>query len=147
MRTPELITRFYVLPDEADLDQRLAFACRLVERSAQEGLSAFVLCADQDMLDTLDERLWRFKQESFLPHCRLDDELARHAKIWLAAPPERANRADVLINLSLEPQPDIPRDCQRIFELVSAHQEVLSATRARFAAYRARGITPQTHRL
>lgn len=147
MTAPERIVRFYVLPDEADLRQRLSLACRLVEKSTQEALSTVILCADEAMLDALDTLLWTFKATSFIPHARLDDDVAKHAAVWLAIPPERARQSDVLINLSLDPQPDIPRHCHRIFELVSAHQDVLTATRARFAAYRDRGLNPQTHHL
>lgn len=139
--------RFYVLPGEADVKQRLQLTCTLIEKAAQEDLRALVLCADDDMATTLDELLWSFKQESFIPHSLLDDEMAKHAKIWLAVPPARVNEADVIINLSLDPIPDIPRSCERIFEIVTQHSDILTATRKRFAAYRKRGLEPQIHKL
>ena len=139
--------RFYVLPDEADVKQRLQLTCTLVEKAAQENLRALILCADDDMAAALDELLWSFKPESFIPHSMLDEDMAKHATIWLAVPPARINEADVIINLSLDPTPDIPRSCNRIFEIVTQHSDVLTATRKRFAAYRQRGLEPQTHKL
>ena len=139
--------RFYVLPEEADVKQRLQLTCTLVEKAAQENLRALILCADSDMAAALDELLWSFKPESFIPHSMLDDDMAQHANIWLAVPPARVSEADVIINLSLDPTPDIPRSCNRIFEIVTQHNDILSATRKRFAAYRKRGLEPQTHKL
>ena len=139
--------RFYVLPDEADVKQRLQLTCTLVEKAAQENLRTLILCADDEMAANLDELLWSFKPESFIPHCLLNDEMAKHANIWLAVPPVRVNEADVIINLSLDPNPDIPRSCNRIFEVVTQHSDILIATRKRYAAYRKRGLEPQTHKL
>ena len=65
----------------------------------------------------------------------------------LAVPPERVARADVLINLSLENTPDLPRGCSRVLEIVSPQPDVLHSTRARYRAYRERGLEPQTHTL
>ncbi|MBV7433795.1 DNA polymerase III subunit chi [Cardiobacteriaceae bacterium TAE3-ERU3] len=139
--------RFYVLPEGADVKQRLQLTCTLVEKAAQENLRTLILCADDDMAAALDELLWSFKPESFIPHSLLDDEMAKYANIWLAVPPARVNEADVIINLSLDPTPDIPRSCNRIFEIVTQHSDILNATRKRFAAYRQRGHEPQTHKL
>jgi len=55
--------------------------------------------------------------------------------------------ADVLINLSLENTPDLPRGCSRVLEIVSPQPDVLHSTRARYRAYRERGLEPQTHTL
>ena len=139
--------RFYVLPDEADVKQRLQLTCTLVEKAAQENLRALILCANDDMAAALDELLWSFKPESFIPHSLLDEDMAKHANIWLAVPPARINEADVIINLSLDPIPDIPRSCNRIFEIVTQHSDILAATRKRYTAYRKRGLEPQTHKL
>ena len=62
-------------------------------------------------------------------------------------PPERIARADVLINLSLETTPDLPRDCSRVLEIVTPQPDVLRSTRSRYAAYRERELDPQTHRI
>lgn len=139
--------RFYVLPDAADIEQRLQLACTLVDKAAQEDLRVFILCADQQMVAALDARLWAFRADSFIPHCRLDDDMAKYARVWLAATPARVNEADVFINLSLDPAVDIPRHCTRVLEIVTQHHDVLQATRRRFATYRRNGLTPQTHTL
>ena len=42
---------------------------------------------------------------------------------------------------------DLPRDCARVFEIVTPQPDVLQSTRRRYAAYRERELEPQTHRL
>lgn len=140
------LVRFYVFP-HADGDARLHLACQLCEKAQQLGQKTVVLCADEKMRADLDTRLWTFRADSFVTHALPESEHAHEAAVLLLVPPERAQRADVIINLSADHQPDIPRGCTRVFEIVSQQPDVLDATRKRFAAYRERGLTPETHTL
>jgi DNA polymerase III subunit chi len=139
--------RFYVLPAGSGLENRLELACKLAEKAQQERLKTLILCADEHMAAQLDHALWHYRADSFLTHCRPDDPLQAEAVAVLAVPPERVARADVLINLSLENTPDLPRGCSRVLEIVSPQPDVLHSTRARYRAYRERGLDPQTHTL
>ena len=139
--------RFYVLPAGSGLENRLELACKLAEKAQQERLKTLILCADEHMAAQLDHALWHYRADSFLTHCRPDDPLQAEAVAVLAVPPERVARADVLINLSLENTPDLPRGCSRVLEIVSPQPDVLHSTRARYRAYRERGLEPQTHTL
>ncbi len=139
--------RFYVLPAGSGLENRLELACKLAEKAQQERLKTLILCADEHMAAQLDHALWHYRADSFLTHCRPDDPLQAEAAAVLAVPPERVARADVLINLSLENTPDLPRGCSRVLEIVSPQPDVLHSTRARYRAYRERGLEPQTHTL
>ena len=139
--------RFYVLPAGSGLENRLELACKLAEKAQQERLKTSILCADEHMAAQLDHALWHYRADSFLTHCRPDDPLQAEAAAVLAVPPERVARADVLINLSLENIPDLPRGCSRVLEIVTPQPDVLHSTRARYRAYRERGLEPQTHTL
>ena len=139
--------RFYVLPDGSGLENRLELACKLAEKAQQERLKTLIICADEHMAAQLDHALWHYRADSFLTHCRSGDPLGAEAAVLLAVPPERIARTDVLINLSQETAPDLPRDCARVFEIVTPQPDVLQSTRRRYAAYRERELEPQTHRL
>ena len=145
MTTP--VIRFYVLPAGSGLEHRLDLACKLAEKAQQEQLKTLILCADDSMAAQLDHALWHYRADSFLPHCRSGDPLENEAAAVLTVPPERAAACDVLINLGNENIPDLPRGCNRVFEIVSPQPDVLASTRRRYAAYRERGLEPQTHRL
>lgn len=140
------LVRFYVFP-HADRDARLHLACQLCEKAQHAGQKTVLLCEDEKMRADLDTRLWTFRADSFVTHALPDSEHAPEAAVLLLVPPERAQHADVIINLSLEARLDIPRGCTRAFEIVSQQSEVLDATRKRFAAYRERGLQPETHKL
>ena len=139
--------RFYILPDGSGLEHRLDLVCKLAEKAQQEGQKTLILCADDNMAAQLDHALWHYRADSFLPHCRSGDPLENEAAAVLTVPPERAAACDVLINLGNENIPDLPRGCNRVFEIVSPQADVLASTRRRYAAYRERGLEPQTHHL
>lgn len=139
--------RFYVLPDGSGLENRLELACKLAEKAQQERLKTLIICADEHMAAQLGHALWHYRADSFLTHCRPGDPLEAEAAVLLAVPPERIARTDVLINLSQETAPDLPRDCARVFEIVTPQPDVLQSTRRRYAAYRERELEPQTYRL
>lgn len=137
--------RFYVLPGGSGLENRLELACKLAEKAQQERLKTLIICADEHMAAQLDHALWHYRADSFLTHCRPGDPLEAEAAVLLAVPPERIARTDILINLSQETAPDLPRDCARVFEIVTPQPDVLQSTRRRYAAYRERELEPQTH--
>lgn len=140
------MVRFYVLP-HADHKRRLLLACQLCEKAQAAGQQSILLCEDEKMRAELDALLWAFRADSFVTHALPDSELAKEAAVLLLVPPERGQRVDVFINLSREALPDIPRGCGRVFEIVTNQPQVLEATRKRFAAYRERGLQPETHKL
>ncbi|MDO5091043.1 MAG: DNA polymerase III subunit chi [Cardiobacteriaceae bacterium] len=140
------LVRFYVFP-HASRDARLQLACQLSEKAQQNGQKTLLLCEDEAMRAELDALLWNFRDASFVTHALPESDLAAHAAVILLVPPERGQRGDIFINLSLEAQPDIPRGCTRVFEIVTNQPDVLTATRKRFAAYRERGLEPETHKL
>lgn len=140
------LVRFYVFP-HASRDARLQLACQLCEKAQQAGQKVVLLCEDEKIRADMDALLWSFRDASFVTHALPGSELAAEAAVLLLVPPERAQCCDVVINLSLDHQPDMPRGCTRVFEIVTTQPAVLDATRKRFAAYRARDLHPETHKL
>ena len=58
---------FYILPD-TPLEARLAFACRLTETIARKGYRLYLYAEDEAMARELDQRLWDFRPDAFVPH-------------------------------------------------------------------------------
>ncbi|WP_261395074.1 DNA polymerase III subunit chi [Halomonas sp. DP1Y21-3] len=58
---------FYILPDTT-LEARLAFACRLTETIARKGYRLYLYAEDEAMARELDQRLWDFRPDAFVPH-------------------------------------------------------------------------------
>ena len=134
---------FYILPDATD-QGRLRLACKLAEKAYDNGHRVYVLAADAAQAGVLDELLWTFRQNSFVPHARYPVPADETAPVWISSDPPPQQADDVLINLTADLPPRFEQ-FQRILELVDQHPDVLAASRQRFRAYRAQGIEPASY--
>ncbi|MCP5159003.1 MAG: DNA polymerase III subunit chi [Gammaproteobacteria bacterium] len=136
---------FYVLPDHRE-NGRALLACRLADKAYQLGHTVYLFMPSEVQAAALDDLLWTFRQDSFVPHERfpLTGELASPVLIGTASPAEV--NAQVLINCT-ETLPENFVHYERIVELVDSQTEVLAKSRERFRQYRDRGFTPETHKL
>ncbi|HBK76810.1 MAG TPA: DNA polymerase III subunit chi, partial [Gammaproteobacteria bacterium] len=60
---------FYVLEADAT-DGRLRLACKIIDRAYRSGHTAYLWARDDHETDLLDDLLWTFSQNSFVPHSR-----------------------------------------------------------------------------
>jgi DNA polymerase-3 subunit chi len=109
---------FYLLQD-AQPQARLLTACRLAEKVYQSGSQLYVHAVDETQTQQLDQLLWTFRQGSFIPHERAeqDDEVSPILIGHAAQPPRRIN--DVLLNLAAEVPVFFSRFA-RVLEVVDA---------------------------
>ncbi len=82
---------FYHL-ERATLDSVLP---GLLEKSLERGWKAVVRCGSRAIVVRLDETLWTYSEESFLPHTA-DQERAEAQPVWLTDSAEVPNGANVL---------------------------------------------------
>lgn len=136
---------FYVLPDQKE-NGRALLACRLVDKAYSLGHSIYLLVASDPQAAALDDLLWTFRQDSFIPHERypLVEEGDSPVLIGTLLPTDRT--AQVLINLT-DQLPEGFERYERVVELVDQTPEVLAKSRERFRQYRERGVTPETHKM
>jgi DNA polymerase-3 subunit chi len=71
----------------------------LLERTLKRGWRALVRSPDPQRIAQLDEALWTFREDSFLPHGRADEPLAERQPILLTTGAERPNGAEALFLL------------------------------------------------
>lgn len=136
---------FYVLPDRQEQGRAL-LACRLADKAYTMGHTVYLLAASEAQAMALDDLLWSFRQDSFVPHERypLVGEEASPVLIGTTVPD--AGAAQVLINFT-DSLPEGVERFERVVELVDQTPGVLAASRERFRQYRERGCTPETHKL
>jgi DNA polymerase-3 subunit chi len=136
---------FYVLPDQRD-EGRTLLACRLAEKAYNLGHTVYILTASEAQAAALDDLLWTFRQDSFIPHERypLAGEEGSPVLIGVVSPLEV--KAQVLINYT-DALPEGFERYERVVELVDSRPAVLANSRERFRQYRERGLTPETHKL
>lgn len=68
----------------------------LLERTLKRGWRALVRSPDPQRLSQLDERLWTYRDDSFLPHGRAGEPLADRQPVLLSTEETAANGANAL---------------------------------------------------
>ncbi len=136
---------FYVLPDQRD-NGRALLACRLADKVYSLGHTVYLLTGSEAQAAVLDDLLWTFRQDSFIPHERYPLAGAESSPVRVGVVLPAETTAHVLINLA-EALPEGFERFERVVELVDQHPDVLAKSRERFRQYRERGFTPETHKL
>lgn len=88
--------RFYHL-ERRRIDQALP---EILEDALAEGLRAVVQAASEERVEALNERLWTYSDESFLPHGAARDGEAESQPIYLTVGDENPNGARLRVLLS-----------------------------------------------
>lgn len=123
---------------------KLLYACRLVRKARAADMRVVIFARDSDQLNALDEILWTFSEQDFLPHVMADDALAAQTPVILSDNPEaELPHYQILINLSGGMPMHFAR-FERLFEVISTDEDDLSAGRERYRQYQQRGY-PLTH--
>ena len=156
---------FYLLPATEDDGKHLA-ACRLAHKAFRLGHRIYILAPNAAECGTIDQLLWTFHPNSFIPH-QIDNTRSRASALGsLPSPSGRGNEGEgnidvpVLIGhdappdsfsdvlISLTPQvPECFERFARVAELVAPSEPERTAARERFRFYRERGHDVQTHNL
>ena len=139
---------FYVL--EADSDEaRLMLACKIVDKATQLDHHVYVHATSDDQARKLDELLWTFSQNSFIPHrvVRETPTEAPREPVLIGLNDEPApGRWDVLVNLALD-VPEFFSRYERVAEVVDGNAERRERSRQRYRFYRDRGYKLNTHQV
>lgn len=123
---------------------KLLYACRLVRKARAADMRVVVFTRDREQLHALDEALWTFSEQDFLPHVTADDALASQTPVILTDDAEAAlPHHQILINVSGETPAHFAR-FERLFEVISIDEDDLAAGRERYRQYQQRGY-PLTH--
>lgn len=139
---------FYILTGRND-DARLDTACRIADKATRQGQRVFVNMSSQAEARKLDELLWTFSQNSFIPHCIAETtagpEPEEPVLIGYSQPPASTHR-EVLINLAAT-VPQFAADCRRVVEIVDDDPARRDQGRERYRIYRERGFELIVHRM
>lgn len=140
---------FYILGTEAE-HERLRTACRLAEKAWQRGHRVFIHAPSRETARSVDDLLWTYRQDSFVPHALYGDRAAADGPelepVLVGDGSSHPADIDVLINLD-ETVPPFADSSTRIAEIVGADEAGRRAGRQRYRAYRERGIDIHQHNL
>lgn len=136
---------FYVVPENASSDAE-GVTCRITEKAYSRGHRIFIHTGSREQARHLDQLLWTYKQDSFLPHALTDTEHADDSPIQIGCGAEPNGHCDVLINLAGE-VPDFFSRFERVAQVVAGGADARQRSREAFRFYKDRGYPLNTHNL
>ncbi|HOW76880.1 MAG TPA: DNA polymerase III subunit chi [Candidatus Competibacteraceae bacterium] len=136
---------FYVLSDAKE-NSRALLACRLADKAYRLGHIVYIVTSSEVRAAALDDLLWTFRQDSFVPHERYPLISAEGSPVLIGVASPAEVNAQVLVNFT-DVLPDGFERYERVVELVDMHPDVRAKSRERFKQYRERGFTPETYKL
>ena len=134
---------FYLLTADT-IDAHGLFTCRLLEKAYHQGHRIFVYCNNETEAGAIDELLWTFKPDSFIPHHLQGEGPEPPPPIQIGYGPEPRGFRDILLNLA-DTIPVFYTRFQRVIEIVAASEPAKIRGRERFRVYRNTGLVPNTH--
>jgi len=136
---------FYILSDDKP-QQRALFACRLVDKAYRLGHRVYVHTESAQQTKLLDDLLWTFQQNSFVPHAVLQEAGNEQPPVQLGHNAEPDASHQVLVNLA----PQVPlffSRFERVAELVNGDTTLRQQGRIRYSFYKERGYPLRTHEI
>lgn len=119
---------FYHL-EQTELEQALP---PLLEKCLQRGWRALVRGGVPERLEALDEVLWTWRDDSFLPHAKDDPHPERHPVFLTAAPEGNPNGAQALFVIDGAATGDISNFERACFLFDGRDEAALKAARERW---------------
>jgi len=128
----------------SNVPNKLAYACRLVRKARAAQCKIVLLGRDRGELTQLDQLLWSFSEQDFIPHVHASDPLAAQTPVILTdSEAVELPHHHVLINLSGNTPEHFAR-FERMFEIISSDEADKAAGRDRYRFYKERGY-PLSH--
>ncbi len=133
---------FYLLAEQSEQPVE-HFVCRLVEKAYHANHRICVYTDSAKHAELLDETLWTFRPDAFLPHHLCGEGPTPPPPIHITYDNAPCAHQDVLINLTSQ-IPSFFNTFRRVIEIVPAEDERRAQAREHYKAYRQQGLTPQT---
>ncbi|MBV2209751.1 MAG: DNA polymerase III subunit chi [Thermomonas sp.] len=129
---------FYLIDKPRFREQPLLLVCELAKRAVAANLPTLILARDQAQAEALDDLLWSFEEDAFIPHQIAGmDEDEDEANVLIATPALDVALRPLLINLR-----DIAPNGQfdRVLEVVPADPAARGPLRERWKHYQSLGF-------
>ncbi|MBL1431999.1 MAG: DNA polymerase III subunit chi [Gammaproteobacteria bacterium] len=139
---------FYILSGGGE-SGHTRYTCRLAEKAYKLKHRIYIHVNNGVEAQQLDELLWTFRQDSFVPHELCADPLSEskpESPIIIGYNNVAPDGYGMLINLS-QGIPKFYKQFDRVAEVVADADTLRQISREHFRFYRDQGITPDTHQI
>lgn len=128
---------FYLIQKDRFREEPLLLVCELARKAHDANLWTLVLARDAEQAERLDELLWEFDEDAYIPHQLAGDDEDELAPVLIATPETDAPMRPLVINLRDEP---VNGTFDRVLEVVPADDSARGPLRERWKQYQSRGL-------
>lgn len=134
---------FYLIDGPRFRAEPLRLVCELARKACDAGQFTLVLARDAAQAEALDDLLWAFDDEAYIPHqIAGTDEEEDVTAVLIAAPGADTPARSLVINLR---DAAFEGECERVLEVVPADPAARGPLRERWKYYQARGFELNKH--
>jgi len=135
-------TDFYLIAKPRFAEQPLLLVCELAKRAHAANQFTLVLARDAAQAEEIDDLLWSFEPDAFIPHQIAGDEEDELTPVLVVPPEIEAPPRPLVINLRDAAWTEA---CERVLEVVPADPAARAPLRERWRQYQALGYELNKH--
>ena len=133
---------FYLIQKERFREEPLLLVCELARKAFDANLPTLVLARDAEQAERLDELLWAFDDDAYIPHQIAGDDEDELAPVLIAGPDTDTPTRALVINLR---DAAVQGSFDRVLEVVPADDSARGPLRERWKQYKSRGFDVDKH--
>ena len=133
---------FYLIQKPRFREDPLLLVCELARKAFDANLPALVLARDAEQAEQLDDLLWSFDDDAYIPHQIAGDDEDDLAPVLIVAPDTDTPLRALVINLR---DVAVPGNVERVLEVVPADDHARGPLRERWKQYKSRGFDVNKH--
>ena len=133
---------FYLIDKPRFREQRLLLVCELVKKAFAAEQPLLILARSQEQAEAIDQLLWEFDDDAFIPHQIAGDEDDAICAVLIATPDVVGEERALVLNLRDE---CAPGNWDRVLEVIAAETSEREGSRTRWREYQQRGIELKKH--
>ena len=133
---------FYLIDKPRFREDPLLLVCELAKRAFAAQQPTLILARSQDEAESIDERLWDFDDDAFIPHQIAGDDDDAMTPVLIVPPGVAAEDRALVINLRDDCAPGL---FERVLEVVPADEAARGGSRERWKTYKAAGFEIAKH--
>ena len=134
---------FYLIDKPRFREEPLLLVCELARKAFDAGIPTLVLARDHAQAEAIDDLMWSFDPDAYLPHqIAGSDEEDELTPILILSPDVDSPMRPMVINLR---DAVVDGDFERVLEVVPADPAARAPLRERWKQYQARGLDLNKH--
>ena len=133
---------FYLVGKPRFREEPLRLVCELARKAHDAGQFTLVLARDREQAEALDDLLWSFDEDAYVPHQLAGDEEDDLTPVLIATPDMDVALRPLVLNLR---DAAVEGTFERVLEVVPADDSAREPLRERWKQYKARGLDVNKH--